>query len=45
MKSKSLSILNEIISGVAIITFSFPPNLLNLASASPNVLDTFDIKL
>ena len=40
MKSWSLVILNDLISGVAITTFGLPPNFANLASASPKVLDT-----
>jgi len=33
-------ILNILISGSEITTFEFPPNYSNLASISPNVLDT-----
>lgn len=40
IKSWSLEILNDFISGVAITTFGFPPNLAIFASASPKVLDT-----
>ena len=39
-KSCSLEILNYFISGVAITTLEFPPNLSIFASASPKVLDT-----
>ena len=40
IKSWSLLILNDFISGSAITTFGFPPYLESLASASPKVLDT-----
>lgn len=43
MKSwTSSSKLNEAISGYAIITPPFPPYFSNLASISPNVLDTLN---
>ena len=40
MKSCSCNILNAFISGSDITTYEFPPNLSNLASMSPKVLDT-----
>lgn len=41
IKSCDESILNYLISGVAIITLGLPPNFYSFASASPNVLETF----
>jgi hypothetical protein len=41
-KSCSANILNALISGSAITTFGFPPYFTNFASASPNVLETFE---
>ena len=35
-------ILKDLISGSAITTFGLPPYLINLASASPNVLETYN---
>ena len=40
MKSCSCNILNALISGSDITTYELPPNLSNLASISPNVLET-----
>lgn len=42
---KSVSFVNEkvVISGSALITLSFPPYLGNLASISPNVLETANL--
>lgn len=40
MKSKYFSILNSLISGMAMVTLGFPPYFLNLHSMSPNVRHT-----
>jgi len=40
MKSWSLVILNDVISGTQTTTFGFPPLNSYLASGSPNVFDT-----
>jgi hypothetical protein len=40
MKSCSLTILKDFISGVGITTLGLPPTFEILASASPNVLET-----
>jgi hypothetical protein len=37
-----LLISKDFISGMAIITLGIPPNLVNLASTSPNVRETYD---
>jgi len=45
IKSCSLLIFKVVISGLAIKTLGFPPNLTIFASISPNALETFENKL